>query len=146
VTALVEVCRVIDYIVANLGVGGSQALPLIEETVTALGEEDSATRAALLGALTRACYSAGLPRRGAAAMREAMAMARRVGDPKALVSALRARLYVRDPADDLEQRLAAAREMLQVAEALGDGEAQREAHDISRSAAIRDASVSSPAH
>jgi tetratricopeptide (TPR) repeat protein len=130
VTALVEACRVIDYIVANLGVAGSQALPLIEETVAALGAEDSATRAALLGALTRACYSAGLPRRGEAAMHESLAMARRVGDPKALVSALRARLYARDPADDLDQRLAAAREMLRVAEALGDREAQREAHDM----------------
>jgi len=57
-------------------------------------------------------------------------MARRVGDPKALVSALRARLYARDPTDDLEQRLIAAREMLQLAERIGDREAQREAHDM----------------
>ena len=130
VDALVDACRVIDYIVANVGVAGSQALPLIEETVSALGEQESATRAALLGALTRAAYSAGMPLRAEAAMRESLAMARRVGDPKALVSALRARLYARDPSDDLDQRLAAAREMLHVAETIGDREAQREAHDM----------------
>jgi tetratricopeptide (TPR) repeat protein len=116
-------------IVANL-IAGSKALPLIEETVTALGESDSATRAGLLGALTRAYYSSGMPRRAEVAMRESLAMARRVGDPKALVSALRARLYARDATDDLEQRLTAAREMLHLAEHLGDREAQREAHDM----------------
>ena len=128
--ALVDACRVIDYIVSNLGLAGSQAVALIEETLAAIDAKDSATRAALLGALTRACYAAGSPARGKTALRESVAMARRVGDPKALVSALRARLYVRDPADDIDLRLAAAREMLQVAEGLGDREAQREANDL----------------
>jgi tetratricopeptide (TPR) repeat protein len=127
---LVDACRAIDYIVANLGLGGSEALPLLEEAITALADEDSPTRAALLGALTRACYSAGLPQRAEATMHESLAMARRVGDPKALVSALRARLYARQPADDIDERLSAAQEMLRLAEVLGDREAQREAHDM----------------
>jgi DNA-binding winged helix-turn-helix (wHTH) protein/tetratricopeptide (TPR) repeat protein len=127
---LIEACRVIDYVVSNLGVAGAQAMPLIEETLRSVGGDDSATRATLLGALARAAYNDGQPRRAEAATADSIAMARRVGDSKALVSALRARLYARYPPENVEVRYAAAREMLALAEALGDPELQRDAHDL----------------
>jgi DNA-binding winged helix-turn-helix (wHTH) protein len=127
---LVEACRVMDYIVSNLGVGGVEAVPLIEEALALIGTDDSATRATLLGALARAAYSAGQPRRAEAATSSSIAMARRVGDSMALVSALRARLYARYPPEDVERRHAAACEMLAIAEQLGDPELERDAHDL----------------
>lgn len=128
--ALVGAVPILDYAVSAVAVAGAQAAPHIEEALTALGEGDSAARARLLGALARACYNAGWADRAAAAMQRSIAMARRVGDPAALCSALRAKLYARYPPQNVEDRLADAYEMSRLAEVLGDAELQRDAHEL----------------
>jgi DNA-binding winged helix-turn-helix (wHTH) protein/tetratricopeptide (TPR) repeat protein len=127
---LVDACRTMDYLMANLGVGGDKALPLVEETLVALGEEDSAERAELLSCLAKACYLTGQPDQAEAAIAASIAVARRVGEAKALVSAYRARWFSPYPPDKLSERLEATTEMLRLAEELGDGELQRDAHDL----------------
>jgi DNA-binding winged helix-turn-helix (wHTH) protein len=130
VCALVEACRTLDYLVANLGVGGAEALPLIEETLQVLGDEDSVARAELLSFLAKARYMAGQSDRAEPAIAASIAVARRTGDAKALVSAYRARWFSPYPPNKLAQRLEATTEMLRLAEELGDGEMQRDAHDL----------------
>jgi DNA-binding winged helix-turn-helix (wHTH) protein len=130
VNALVEACRTLDYLVANLGVAGAAALPLIEETLQAIGEADSAARAELLSFLAKARYMCGQSDLAEPAIAASIAVARRSGDAKALISAYRARWFSPYPPDKLAQRLEATTEMLRLAEEIGDGEMQRDAHDL----------------
>jgi tetratricopeptide (TPR) repeat protein len=126
---LLGACRVMDRIVSTLGVA-ADILPVIERTMSLLDDSDSAPRAWLLGVLARACYNSGQPVRAQAAARDSIAMARRLGDASALVSALHARLYPRYPPEDVDERLAAAREMLALAAELDDLGLVRDAHDF----------------
>lgn len=125
---LVEICVAVDYVVANMGVGAERGLPLMESALALLDSGDSALRAELLGALSRACYAAGQHGRGACLARECVEMARRVGDTKALYSACRATIYARFPPEDFHRRMRAVREMIDLAREMGDPELQCEAH------------------
>lgn len=125
---LVEICLTIDYVVANMGVGAARALPLMESALALMEPGDSALRAELLGALSRACYAAGQHRRGAQLTRECVDMARRVGDAKALYSAYRATIYARYPPEDFHRRMGVAHEMIGLARELDDLELQCDSH------------------
>jgi tetratricopeptide (TPR) repeat protein len=94
-------------------------LRLLEEALVRLDAGDSVLRVRVLAALAEALY--GVP--AAAARREAMsqeavAMARRVGDPAALASALAARHFTRG--DSLDARLAMAAESGRIGRELRD--------------------------
>jgi class 3 adenylate cyclase/DNA polymerase III delta prime subunit len=88
---------------------------LLEEALDALSEEDSALRARLLGRLGIALYWADSPDRRAALTRDAVDMARRLGDPNVEAHALSARhLATWDP-QNTEERLTGSREMISLA-------------------------------
>ncbi len=103
----------------HFGVADHTLVQLLEDALAALGDEDSVLRARVLAALAEALY--GVPseeERRARVSREAVAMARRVGDRAALASALVARHFTRG--DSLDERLAMAAESGQIARELRD--------------------------
>jgi tetratricopeptide (TPR) repeat protein len=110
-------------------VGGS-GVELLEEALAALPVEDDELRALLLARLAVEMYSANekVDRRLALSS-EAIAMARRLGDSKALGTALHARQWALGTPDLVEERLATTDEMLSVAGETGDGELAFLAHN-----------------
>jgi len=101
------------------GLVNRQALSLMEEGLALLPEEDSALRAALLGCLSR-LLEAISDERHIALSEQAVAMARRVGDAKALYYALWARTYVTDR--PVARKVADATELAKLEEASGSPE------------------------
>jgi predicted ATPase len=77
------------------GLPGDAVVRLCEEAIMALGEGDSALKARVLGALTRALAFTGAFARVAVVGKQAVEMARRLGDPSALTATLRTSLYAR---------------------------------------------------
>ncbi|WP_290650733.1 BREX system ATP-binding domain-containing protein [Aquisalimonas sp.] len=130
VEGLIEACRILEYITSKVGVSGSGAVQLVEETLSLLSREDSALRVELLSALAVVVVNDGQVQRGQATAAEGIAMARRVGNERALAMALRAWLYARYPGDELDVRLAAAREVIVLAEALRDSQLECDGHDL----------------
>jgi tetratricopeptide (TPR) repeat protein len=112
---------------AALGIGGREGMPaaedsvlvgLLKEALVRLGEGDSPLRVRVLARLTEASR---LEEKGVSLSRQAVEMARRVGDPAALAYALSARhLALMGPPKHLQERLAIAREILTLAEESGD--------------------------
>jgi DNA-binding SARP family transcriptional activator len=103
------------------GLGDTKLLPLLEEALAALPEEDNELRVRLLARL------AGGPLRETLALaprlamsQEAVDMARRLGDPATLAYALNGRLCANWGPDGLAERLGIADELIQVSEQVGD--------------------------
>jgi tetratricopeptide (TPR) repeat protein len=109
-------------------------VPLLEEALSLLGDEDSALRARVLARLGGALRDETSPDRRSALSVEAVAVARRVGDPGALVFALSGHLFAALASDDPNSRLAAADELLEIATGTGNLEGAFEAHDHRSSA------------
>jgi tetratricopeptide (TPR) repeat protein len=98
---------------------------LLEDTLHVLGEADSAERARVLARLAlELSYAGTSTARRATLSQQAVAMARRVGDPTALAAALHTRLLDLWGPGALQERLATTTEMIQWAEATGDRERQ----------------------
>ena len=95
---------------------------LQEEALRALPAEDSGLRARLLAGLARALRFGGVRERAASLGDEAVRMARRVGDPAALVYALNGQRIAGWRLEDVGERLAVAAELQRLAEGIGDGE------------------------
>lgn len=93
---------------------------LLKEALGALGEEDSALRARLLAQLSLALYYS--PELRDVINQQAVEMARRVGDPAAIVTALYSRHVILDGTTNVEERLAVATEILRLAERGGSKE------------------------
>src|SRR5207253_565736 len=112
----------------------AEAVRLLDEALHAVGSVDSAARARLLGLRAEHVilnggadgYAASLTQ-SATDAETALAMARRVGDPATLAFVLNEWQHARRavagvaPAALREERLAAATELLTLAEAAGDG-------------------------
>ena len=103
---------------------------LAEDALEALGEGDSPIRASLLAILGGERYWAGDREAGVALSDAAVAMARRIGDPRALVSALWVASQIRWGPDDVEGRLASATEIAALAESIGDHQRALRAHEM----------------
>jgi eukaryotic-like serine/threonine-protein kinase len=103
-----------------IGVMDEAQLRLLNEALDKLPPQDSAIRASLLAQLSAALYYA--PDRRVPLSLEAVEMARRVGDPTALITALYCRHMALTLTDDLEDRRQAALEMLHIAEGVGSKE------------------------
>jgi DNA-binding SARP family transcriptional activator/tetratricopeptide (TPR) repeat protein len=125
---------------AALGYGGrfvwsrawcdAQLIPLLEEALTALPDEDSELRARLLARLTGGPLRDTLAREPRVAMsQQAVDIARRLGDPATLAYALEGRYETDWSPDVLEERLATANELIEVAESTGDAERAYAGHD-----------------
>ena len=93
---------------------------LLEEALEALGEGDSPERALVLGRLAHSLQLVPPRSRRVALADEAVAMARRLGDPTDLAAALISRCWALDGPDDLEDQLSAAEEIRSLGEATGD--------------------------
>ncbi len=93
---------------------------MLEEVLAALGEGDSALRAMLLARLAMAVYFTRAEERRESLGRAAVEMARRVGDPDALVAALITRHFMLWGPGAVEDRLAIMTEAATVADRLHD--------------------------
>jgi len=94
---------------------------LLREALEAVGPDDSGARARLLGGLALATHFSDPYSHRLALSAEAVAVARRVGDPRILSSALLSRVTTL-AGGQAEERMALATEVIQVGEQLGDRE------------------------
>jgi DNA-binding SARP family transcriptional activator len=101
-------------------------LGLLEEALAALGVEDSPLRARLLARLALELYYSGEPERRLVLSEEAVALARRLGDPRTLAACLDARHYALWRPENVNERLEVAAELRRVAEETGDPELELE--------------------
>jgi hypothetical protein len=98
----------------------ADVVALIEEALAAIGHDDPAVRARLLGVLAMELAWGPESERRTVAAREAVALAREVGDTRTLAYALvQGRRAIHAP-DNLDERLAMVTEGLEVARASGD--------------------------
>ncbi len=95
---------------------------LLESAREALGEEDSALRARVLAHLAAELWYSGTSERRAKLSEEAVAVARRIGDKRALTHALSARHIALWGPENVEERLEVASEVVRLATDLEDTE------------------------
>ncbi len=100
----------------------TRAIELLEQALAALSGDDSALRARTLARLAIALYFTGDQGRVAATADEALRMARRIGDQTALAEAIGAQLYALWHPDGVDERLAMAEELLELAQREGQAE------------------------
>lgn len=113
------------------GLPGDAAVQLCEQALQALGERDSAMKARVLGGLTRALAFTDAWSRATTSSRQAIDIARRLGDSVTLTATLRVCLYaryVRWRPEHIEDRLAAATEMVRLGEQVDDKSILSEAY------------------
>jgi len=110
--------------------GDTHLVPLLEEALRALPEEDSDLRVRLLARLAGGPLRDTLPPEPRVAMsQKAVDMARRLGDPTTLAYALNGRYNANWGPEILGERLAIADELIEVAESAGDAEQAYAGHD-----------------
>ena len=102
-------------------------IALLEEALVALGDRDSTLRARVQACLAMALYWSDSPERRDALSRDAVAMARRLGDTATLAFALDFRLKAVWGPGGVEERLATADEILSLALPNGDRHLELEA-------------------
>jgi class 3 adenylate cyclase len=104
------------------GVLDTAVLGRLEEALAAAGAADSALRARVLGRLAVELYWSDDADRRAALSAEALAIARRLDDPRTLAFVLYCRHWVLWGPGTAEERLAVAREIVRQAGRVGDAE------------------------
>ena len=110
--------------------GDKHLVPLLEEALSVLPQEDSELRARILARLAGGPLRDTLARGPRLAMAdEAVEMARRLGDQATLAYALEGRCEAYWGPDALDERLALADELIQVGESSGDVERAYSGHD-----------------
>jgi len=109
-------------VLVDAGAVDAVRIALLEEALAGLDSGDSGLRAKLLARLAAELYFADQPDRRIALSREAVAMARRVGDPAALAYALQTSHLARWVPDNVGERIEITAELLELAEAVGDPE------------------------
>jgi hypothetical protein len=116
----------------RVGVDGAtpdgERILLLEEALAALGNEETTRRARLLAGLARELYYTGDAARRDALSRDALSLARRLGDPAALAYTLASRCFAVWGLRPDEERLPLAADLLDLARNMGDRELAIEAH------------------
>jgi DNA-binding winged helix-turn-helix (wHTH) protein/tetratricopeptide (TPR) repeat protein len=112
----------IGMVTATGGVEDPFIVGLLEEALAALGAEDSSLRACVLSRLALEIYYSRDPQRQTALSQEAVGVARRVDDTATLAYVLLARHIALGEPGNVEERLAAATEIMRLATAAGDKE------------------------
>ena len=103
------------------------AVTFLKQALDMLGDEDSALRVSLMGHLVMASQGSVAKDELTALQVNAVAMARRLDDPHAMIDSIRTRLVVdRDPGG-IHERVELAGEMLEIAREMGDKHQQIEA-------------------
>jgi class 3 adenylate cyclase/tetratricopeptide (TPR) repeat protein len=110
------------------GVVDEVVTSLLEEALRALGDEDSSLRARVLARLGMESYFSDARERMALLSREAVEVARRVGDPAALAYALNVSLWAVHYPLNVEDHLAAAAEVVRLAGEANDKEMALSGH------------------
>ena len=109
---------------------GATGADLLAEALAALPERDSSLRVILLSRLALELYSANEPiERRATVSNEAVEVARRIGDLRALVTAFHARHWTLTVPERVLERLEHTEEMLAAAEQIADREMEFLAHN-----------------
>lgn len=101
---------------------------LLERALVALGGEESALRARLMGRLAAALAYSRVEERKPALARQALQMARRVGDKEALADVLATGYWAARGPDNIEECLAETRELARLAIEAGEGRLTGWAH------------------
>ena len=113
-----------DNAEANIGVLERESVSLLEAALDALGAEDSVDRSRVLGQLGRALSHLGESRRATALLTDAIALARRCGDPQAIFDALVCQHVTTTgfgcPSAKFPERRQALNESVAAAEAIGN--------------------------
>jgi tetratricopeptide (TPR) repeat protein len=140
---------------AALGYGGRELwaragddphiIPMLQDALALLGGSDDLLRVRVLTRLACALRSSPDRERSDALSREAVEMARALGDPATLAYALVGRCWAIYWPEGAEERLGLAGEAIQVAEEAGDSERIFEAHQA-RCAFLTDVSAVADAH
>src|SRR5262249_32763632 len=100
----------------NVGfMGQAPSIALLERAIAALSARDSALRAQVMGRLAGLLTFAGNPRGKDSLAREAIEMARRVGDTRPLANVLSATAWAIGRPDELDERLARADGLIRLA-------------------------------
>jgi class 3 adenylate cyclase len=115
-----------------LGEPDQASVALLEEALAGLRDHDCLERVEVLQALTNELCLGPTNARARQTADEAVALARRLGDARALIPALHARFLAYFAPGDLDERQACGQEMLQRAEAIGDPNWQLMAHALLR--------------
>jgi DNA-binding CsgD family transcriptional regulator/tetratricopeptide (TPR) repeat protein len=112
------------------GISWASAVSLLEEALGGLSDQDSALRAQLLGSLARTLAFVASPEQAAAIGQQAVAMARRIGDPAVLAHTLRDSIFflLWGQPDKIQERIASMTEMMHLAQKAGAGNLLCEAH------------------
>jgi predicted ATPase len=113
---------------ATYGIVDEEVVGLLEEALAALGSGDEEPRARLLARLAMELYFAGAPERLATLAEEAVKIARDAGEPATLAYALSARDAALWGPAGVDERLAIAGEVLELAAHAGDREQALEGH------------------
>jgi eukaryotic-like serine/threonine-protein kinase len=111
----------------------SEGRPLvgaIEEALSAMAPTDTPLRAELIAKLAGEHYWTGQREPGLSLCKTAVQMARRLGDPRALVSALWSQCEISWGPENVEGRLAAATEIASLAESIGAHQRALRAHEM----------------
>ncbi|MFN8174772.1 MAG: BTAD domain-containing putative transcriptional regulator [Solirubrobacteraceae bacterium] len=113
-------------------------LPLLEQALAAVGEDDSVLRIKLIARIAGGpLRDAGFPaERRRALAEEGLAMARRLGDPGALAYALSGHIAANHSPEGAPRQVALASELLEVAASAGDAEREAEAREHRASALL----------
>src|SRR5262245_64525501 len=107
----------------DTGVVDQRLVVLLEEALNTLGEQESALQARLLARLAQELhYAVGSGPRCVTLSQRAVAMARHSGDPIALAAALDSQRLDLWGTQDVQERLATITEIIQLAEAVGNGD------------------------
>jgi DNA-binding NarL/FixJ family response regulator len=104
------------------GLPGDAAARLLTHALDMLGENESMLKARVLGSLARALAFTTTFEEAEDIEQQAVAMARRLGDPATLAATLRARFYARSQPGYIPTRLAHSTELIRLGEAIGDRE------------------------
>jgi eukaryotic-like serine/threonine-protein kinase len=110
----------------SFGVVDQELVSLVEEALTALGERDNRLRARLLARLAMELYFSAAGRRRAELVDEAVTLARRLDEPATLAYVLNARYAAMWGPENVEERLAIADEVVELARRAGDHRLARE--------------------
>ena len=108
---------------SEVGLLDEAIVALIEESLAALGDQDSVMKVELLGGLAQELVWRDPQGEAAPLTREAAAIARRLGEPKTLSSALAREMFLMVATPEaVRRRLANSEEMLKLAEGAGERE------------------------
>jgi tetratricopeptide (TPR) repeat protein len=110
------------------GVIDEETVGVLEEALAAVGDHDDTLRARLLARLAIELSFSSDRARLAGLSRDALALARRAGEPAALSPALIARHWSLWQPENVAERLATSTELLRLAEASGDRKIELQGH------------------